>query len=209
MINNSPLLSIAHTSREFLPLVWASDLQSILFHYSLARSRYSSRCKLYDTGKVLAVVTWPEGRSMGTRSERAAFHTQMKRAIWNLEIHRFCSFGVCFYLCRCFRVSDFDLADLNAVARTVLGSLGNPHGQDAVLEIGADVVLLDLAREAEGATEFADAALGEPIFGRIRRRVLLAGGFFVGVGAPAGLSSLVIVGSPVGDLSSTLGLRFA
>lgn len=67
---------------------------------------------------------------------------------------------VCFVRCFFLGLFTLELVDLNAMARTVLGSLWNPHRQDAVLEIGSYVLLLDWDREVEGATEFADTALG-------------------------------------------------
>jgi len=43
------------------------------------------------------------------------------------------------------------------------GRLGHDDGQDAVLQAGADVVLVDARREGEGAVELADGALADPV----------------------------------------------
>lgn len=53
------------------------------------------------------------------------------------------------------------LVDQDA-ATLVLLSLGDYDGQDAVVEVGADLVVVDAAWELEGARELADAALRDP-----------------------------------------------
>lgn len=57
----------------------------------------------------------------------------------------------------------------------MLSSLGNSNVQDAIFEIGRHVVLVDASREAEGARKLANAALGEPVLGRVGRLVFLRG----------------------------------
>lgn len=58
--------------------------------------------------------------------------------------------------------------------------LRNNNGQDTVLEVGLDILLVDSRREAEGAVEFADGAFSDPVPG--------------GIGLPGDVGSLVGLG---------------
>lgn len=52
-------------------------------------------------------------------------------------------------------------------ARAGCRRLGHGDGQDAVLQAGADVLLVDACREGEGTVELADGALADPVFGLV------------------------------------------
>lgn len=58
----------------------------------------------------------------------------------------------------------------------MLGSLGDPDGQDALVEAGGDCILLDVAGEVECAAELANAALAAPELGAVCRLLLLLDG---------------------------------
>lgn len=72
-------------------------------------------------------------------------------------------------------VSFLLLVDGDAAALVLLG-LGHDDGQDSVAKGGADLVVVDPARELEGAGELADAALRDPeLVLRLGLRLLLRG----------------------------------
>lgn len=55
----------------------------------------------------------------------------------------------------------------------MLLGLGDHNGEDAVLEVGADGVLVNSSGEVEAARELANAALSEPVLGLVGRLLLL------------------------------------
>lgn len=91
------------------------------------------------------------------------------------------------------RSVDGDLAGLG-----LLG-LWNNDAEDAVLHRGLDIVLVDARREAEGAGELANAALGDPVLGsRLLRFLLLLDDLRVFGRWCSGLSGIVLDSSLVG-----------
>lgn len=64
------------------------------------------------------------------------------------------------------------LVDGDASGLVLLG-LGDRDGQDSVLEVRGDALLLDACGEAEAARELADAALREPVLGLVGGLLLL------------------------------------
>lgn len=54
---------------------------------------------------------------------------------------------------------DVDLARLGSL------SLGDDNAQDAVLEAGLDIILVDASWEGERAVELANRTLADPVFG--------------------------------------------
>jgi len=67
----------------------------------------------------------------------------------------------------------FDTSVDSDASGLVLLGLGNNNGEDAVFEVGADLVLVHARREVEAARELANAALGEPVLGLVGRLVAL------------------------------------
>jgi hypothetical protein len=67
----------------------------------------------------------------------------------------------------------FDTSVNSDASGLVLLGLGNNNGEDAILEVGADLVLVHARREVEASRELANAALGEPVLGLVGRLVAL------------------------------------
>jgi hypothetical protein len=62
--------------------------------------------------------------------------------------------------------SPYNLLDVDLSGLRSLG-LGNKDAQDAVLEVGLDIVLVDAGGEGEGAVEFSNRALANPVLRRV------------------------------------------
>lgn len=84
-------------------------------------------------------------------------------------------------------------------ARLTLLSFGDVNAENAILHLGADVVLIDAGWEVEAAGELADAAFGEPVLGVVLGLVVLLLLFDLTRGRDLGLGS---------SLGSTFGFIF-
>jgi hypothetical protein len=67
----------------------------------------------------------------------------------------------------------FDILVNSDASGLVLLSLGDDDGEDAILEVGADLVLVHAGWEVEAARELANTALGEPVLGLVGRLAAL------------------------------------